>query len=108
LKNIKQPAVLIESIVGSKPDKIGLPFILRDYLELVDWTGRIIRQDKRGAIVSSLPPILERLSLDREAWITLTTQFEHQFGQWVGSELIVRQVYSDRHYQRIPATNSLL
>ena len=26
----------------------GLPFRLTDYLELVDWTGRILREDKRG------------------------------------------------------------
>ena len=28
----------------------GLPFKLTDYLELVDWPGRILRDDKRGAI----------------------------------------------------------
>jgi hypothetical protein len=44
----------------------------------------------------------------RNSWLILTTQFERQFGQWVGSEHIVRQVYSDRHYQRIPSTNNLL
>ena len=31
----------------------------------------------------------------------ISTQFEQQFGQWVGSEHIVRQVYSDKQYQRI-------
>ncbi len=80
----------------------------RDYLELVDWTGRIVREDKRGQIDSSLPPILRRLSLDRGSWLILTTQFERQFGQWVGYEHIVRQIYTDRHYQRIPSTNNLL
>ncbi|RBP50737.1 hypothetical protein DFR28_102149 [Arenicella xantha] len=34
--------------------------------------------------------------------------YQQQSSQWVGSEIMVRQVYSDRHYQRIPATNSLL
>ncbi|RBP51691.1 hypothetical protein DFR28_1021123 [Arenicella xantha] len=82
--------------------------MLRDYLELLDWTGRILHEGKRVKIESSMPPILERLTLDRDAWLILTTQFEQQFGQWVGSEIMVRQVYSDRHYQRIPATNSLL
>jgi REP element-mobilizing transposase RayT len=96
----------IEDFVGSSPNAKGLPFVLKDYLELVDWTGRIIRDDKRGAIIQSLPPILERLSLDHEAWGQLTTQFEHRFGNWVGSEHIVRQVYSDKHYQRIPSTAS--
>jgi hypothetical protein len=28
----------------------GLPFRLTDYLELVDWTGRMLRDDKRGSI----------------------------------------------------------
>ena len=26
----------------------GIPFSLLDYIELVDWSGRIIREDKRG------------------------------------------------------------
>ena len=28
----------------------GIPFALGDYLELVDWSGRAIRSDKRGYI----------------------------------------------------------
>jgi len=96
----------IENFVGSTPEAIGLPFVLKDYLELVDWTGRLIREGKRGAMNSSLPPILERLTLNEDAWKTLTTEFEQQFRQWVGSEHIVRQVYSDKHYQRIPSTTS--
>jgi hypothetical protein len=36
----------------------GLSFRLTDYLELVDWTGRILRDGKRGAIPESTPQIL--------------------------------------------------
>lgn len=42
----------------------GLPFHIKDYLDLVDWTGRIIRGDKRGAIDEALPPIMERLDIE--------------------------------------------
>ena len=108
LKNHHKPIQSLEKFIGSNPEKSGLPFVLRDYLELIDWTGRIIRHDKRGAIASSLPPMLQRLSLDHDAWVTLTTEFERQFGQWIGSEHIVRQIYSDRNYQRIPSNNNLL
>ena len=108
LKSHRKSRPSIEKFIGSKPEGIGLPFVLRDYLELVDWTVRIVREEKRGEISSALPPILERLSLDHDTWLILTTEFERQFGQWVGSEHIVRQVYSDRHYQRIPSTNNLL
>ena len=100
----------IESFVGSKADKIGLPFRLIEYLELLDWTGRIIRDEqlpsgyKRGAIDDTLPPILERLTFNEDAWKVLTTKFEQQFNHWVGLENIVKQTYSDKQYQRIPST----
>ncbi|MEH6578928.1 MAG: transposase [Amphritea sp.] len=42
---------------------------LHDYLELVDYTGRAIRDDKRGFIVQSTPPILQRLSINLDAWM---------------------------------------
>lgn len=42
----------------------GLPCRLQDYLELVDWSGRPLREGKRGAIDESLPPILERLQIN--------------------------------------------
>jgi hypothetical protein len=94
----------IESFVGNQAESIGIPFKLTDYLELVDWTSRILRDDKRGHINNELPPILKRLSFNKDAWKVLTTKFEQQFKQWVGSEHIVKQVYSDKQYQRIPST----
>jgi hypothetical protein len=57
---------------------VGIPFEPKNYLELVDWTGRIIRGDKRGAMECDLPSILQRLSLDGEARKILTTEFELQ------------------------------
>jgi REP element-mobilizing transposase RayT len=39
-------------------------FSTQDYLELVDWSGRAIREGKRGAIPGTIPPILSRLNLD--------------------------------------------
>jgi len=94
----------LEQFVGSNPDATGLPFNLIDYLELADWTGRLIKPTKRGYIDASLPPRLQRLSLDIDAWKILTTKFEAQFRQGVGSEHVVRRIYTDKHYQRTPST----
>jgi hypothetical protein len=44
-------------------------FASKDYVELLDWSWRAIRDDKRGAISSSLPPILKRLKLDPEHYL---------------------------------------
>ena len=42
---------------------------LTDYLELLDWTGRQIRTDKRGAISEDEPGILERLDIAAGDWV---------------------------------------
>ena len=39
----------------------GLPFSLLVYFELIDWTGRMIREDKKGAIPTDVLPILQSL-----------------------------------------------
>jgi len=61
----------------------GLPFRLSDYLELVDWTGRIIREDKRDAIQGYLPLILKCLQIGPKHWLYMTQHFESKFkGLW--------------------------
>ena len=57
-------------------EQSGIMFSFDDYLQLVDWTGRIIRDDKRGAIHHSLPPILERLNITAKDWALNSQQFE--------------------------------
>ena len=42
----------------------GIPFNLKDYLELVDWGGREIKRNKRGYIPASVPPIFTRLRMN--------------------------------------------
>ena len=68
-----------------QPMPPGLHFSLLDYLELVDWSGRAIRDDKRGAIDESTPPILQRLNISSEHWLELCTNFESRFKGLVGS-----------------------
>lgn len=40
-----------------------------DYLQLVDWAGRLLIEGKRGAIAKDAPPILTRLGLDPEGYL---------------------------------------
>jgi len=48
----------------AEQDADGIPFDLKDYMELVDWGGREVRQHKRGYIPANIPPILTRLRMD--------------------------------------------
>jgi len=92
--------------VGNQPDEHGIPFYTKDYLELVDWTGRQLRQGKRGFINATAPSILERLGLSAHVWGTLTNEFECLFTHWVGSEQMVKKLYKQHQYQRVPSTNA--
>ena len=46
-------------------DQGFLPMNSEHYIMLLDWTGRELRADKRGAIPEHLAPILERLGINR-------------------------------------------
>lgn len=81
-----QPKSLLPFAGNEKqPMPRGLVFNLIDYLEVVDWTGRIIREDKPGAIAQSTPPILQRLDISSNHWIELCTKFEKRFKGIAGS-----------------------
>ncbi len=72
---------LLTLIVGNPRQNMskGIAFSLKDYCELVDITSRIIRNDKAGYIDHQQQPILQRLGLSDEQWLTLTTEFENTF-----------------------------
>lgn len=62
-----------------------LPFSLLEYFELVDWTGRQVRNNKRGVISATLPPILQRLNIHTEQWLKASTGIEKYFGRAIGN-----------------------
>src|SRR5262249_32923565 len=62
-----------------------IPFSLREYLALVDWTGRVRRRGKRGSIAAHLPPIMQRLKIDDIAWRQTMGPRGNRFGRAIGS-----------------------
>ena len=103
----QQPESLLPFVGYPRQDMPkGLPFRLHDYLELVDWTGRILRDDKRGAIAESLPPILERLNMDANHWHYLVKHFESPFKGMVGSAYQLKQACQKLGYERTPGLRS--
>jgi hypothetical protein len=59
---------------------------LSDYLELIDNTRRVIRNEKCGAISSGTKDILNRLHIDEDQWLEMTSNFEGCFSSFVGGE----------------------
>jgi REP element-mobilizing transposase RayT len=56
-----------------------IQFNLENYLELVDYTGRILHPGKRGKMPANIPSLLERLNLTQKAWLEQSTQFERKY-----------------------------
>ncbi|MCP4326682.1 MAG: hypothetical protein GY787_33615 [Alteromonadales bacterium] len=89
----------------------GINFTLIDYLELVDWSGRIIRESKRSTISAQTPALLNTLGLDHDTWLSLASDFgktyhgavgsleelalfaEHTGKQWISGKNRSRQIY---------------
>ncbi len=108
-KQSNQPNYLLPFVGNPRNDMPdGLPFELSDYLALVDWTGKICREDKRGAIDQSLPPLLERLSLTEKQWKALTLDFEKHFCHFVGSANSIKVAYQRQGYARSPGMRNCL
>jgi hypothetical protein len=98
----RQPGVLMPFVGNPRQDMPnGIAFSLKDYCELVDNTGRCIREDKAGHIEHSHSPILERIGLSSEQWLCLTTEFEKHFCYAAGAEQMMQQFKVHTKHQRI-------
>jgi REP element-mobilizing transposase RayT len=98
--NLKQAR--LKSLNGScfAPLSEGIPFTRQDYFELVDWTGRALREDKRGAIDSQLPPILQRLGIKPENWLDSVSYFQKYFFDAAGTISSLEQFKERKNRQR--------
>ena len=70
---------------ASKASQPSIPYEFRDYLELVDWSGRAVIEGKRGSIPENLPPILQRLKIDPAAYVKFIKRSEKsRFSNFIG------------------------
>ena len=51
------------------PHRNAMGFTLREYLQLIDWAGRVVKSGKRGAISEETPPILQRIGLEPSRFV---------------------------------------
>jgi REP element-mobilizing transposase RayT len=112
----EQPADLLPFTGGEHLDAPkGIAFTLPDYLQLVDWTGRAVRDDKRGAIPTHIQPIFQRMGLNHEEWLEMVQNFGRRyrlaagavdrlraFSQQLGRYWLQGIGASQRFYQREP------
>ncbi len=81
-------------------DDTGLPLSLDQYLKLLDWTGRQVRKDKRGAIPAELDDILTRLAIEPSMWLEGIENFSNWFGAVAGraASVLAHAEAAGRHW----------
>ena len=100
-KKAQQP-ITLSPFIGNPRKNMpkGLPFELTDYIQLVELTGRCIREDKRGFIEDNLPDILQRLGICPENWLILTTQLRKVFHGAVGNSQALAEFCQHQHLKK--------
>ena len=79
--------------------RIGLPFNLRDYLELLDSSGRIACAGKRGTIAFEAPRLLHALAIAPDEWLRSVTQTHSRFESFVGAPNRLRHIAEQRGWR---------
>ncbi|WP_027390279.1 hypothetical protein [Chrysiogenes arsenatis] len=84
-----RPAALLH-FDDNNNDDLALPFTTKGYFELIDWLGRGVRPDKRGAIAAAVPEILVRLGIAPEMFMK-QMQSPREFHGMVGTVSHLRE-----------------
>ena len=78
-------AAQLLSCIRSSLSSPKLPLTVADYLEVIDWTARLTRADKRGVIDAAEPPILRKLGLSERQWNTQVLGTETRYWRAIGT-----------------------
>ncbi|MCF6442934.1 transposase [Pseudoalteromonas luteoviolacea] len=84
----KQPQTL--KPFGTREQENTIPFSLLDYLELVDWAGRHVHQQRKGYISKNVPSILVSLRIEETTWLDRIQSFGSHYGNFAGSQTVLK------------------
>ncbi|WP_299267031.1 transposase [uncultured Psychrosphaera sp.] len=98
-----QPKSLKPFVGNLKKDMLDvIPFELKEYIELVEVTGRCVREEKAGHIDNNLPTLLRRLNIEPDNWLVMTKQFTTVFHGAVGNEHVLQNFVEHKQLKRRP------
>ncbi len=78
---------------------VALPFTQEDYFALVDATGRVLRDDKRGQISPEIARIVARYDFDPDKWLDHIQCFGRRYSFCVGASEQIAS-YAQRFQRR--------
>jgi hypothetical protein len=93
---LQQPKQLLK--FGCSIDKNTIPFTLFDYLELADFSSRLVVPNKRGSVKSTKPAILIELEIEIDNWINTIQHFRRQYANFAGTKASLIQCAHSHHH----------
>lgn len=95
-------APCLHPFVGNPSNSMldGIPFRLVDYIELVDWTARQLR-DGKSSMSDKIPPVLERLNINQLNWLKVCTQMEKSRVTALGAPMLAEQTKTVLNKQKL-------
>lgn len=78
----------------------GIPLRLIDYIELVDWTARQLR-DEKAAMSDKIPLVLERLNFNQLNWLKVCTQMEKSRATALGASMLAEKAKTVLNKQKL-------
>ena len=90
--------------VGSSRGCISIS--LNQYLTLVDWTGRQIKEGRKGKIPDHYLPILDRLDIESDRWLDTVAGFGGLFCRVAGKVASIRKAAQRAGRQWLRGLNS--
>ncbi|MGE3775751.1 MAG: hypothetical protein AB7F89_01090 [Pirellulaceae bacterium] len=88
---------------ASNTGYLNLSFV--EYVSLLDWTGRSVRDDKPGSVPGHLATIFDRLKIQSEVWIDLIRNFTVWFPTAAGRMESIRREAQRRGRKFIRGTS---
>ena len=78
-----------------------IPCLFKDYLELVEWTGRAIRKEGKGYIKEEVPCLLTQLGLEPRGFLSCARSLLREFGHAVGSSGKLKRLVQKRKVRHL-------
>jgi putative transposase len=100
----QRPQLLPFAEVKRQSDADYLPFPLKDYLDLVDSTGRAVVSGKRGSIDAGTLTLIQSLPINPERWFDTVTQLQRHYERAVGAPERLRRLANRWNQQWLRGT----
>lgn len=86
IKAAKKQEIILKQALGSLHGTLiaCLPVRLSDYIELVEWTGKQVRSNKRGVIPKHAASVLNQLHINEKRWATQVKGIGSRYWRVIG------------------------